>query len=43
MATYSKIIENRTYTSTLRLEGSVNDNTLIRNVTIRDVAATGSF
>ena len=43
MATYSKIIENRTYTSTLRLEGSANDNTLIRNVTIRDVSGDGIF
>ncbi|WP_345741545.1 right-handed parallel beta-helix repeat-containing protein [Jannaschia rubra] len=41
MPKYDNIIENVTYTNTLRLTGSEWDNTLVRNVTIRDVKGNG--
>jgi hypothetical protein len=43
LASYDRIIENRTFTGTLRLEGDAYDNTLVRNVTIRDVDGAGIF
>ena len=43
MATYENIIENVTYSSTLRLTGSEWDNTLVRNVTISNVNGNGVF
>jgi hypothetical protein len=43
VVTYTNIIQNVTYSHTLRLEGSGDDNTLIRNVTIRNVDGDGIF
>uniref|UniRef100_A4WY19 Right handed beta helix domain-containing protein n=1 Tax=Cereibacter sphaeroides (strain ATCC 17025 / ATH 2.4.3) TaxID=349102 RepID=A4WY19_CERS5 len=38
---YTRIVENLVLTSTLRLEGPEWDNTLVRNVTIKDVKGDG--
>lgn len=38
---YTRIVENLVLTSTLRLEGAEWNNTLVRNVTIRDVNGDG--
>lgn len=43
MAQYENIIENVTYTDTLRLVGSEWDNTLIRNVVIENVNGNGAL
>jgi hypothetical protein len=41
MATYTRVIENLTLTSTMDIIGPEWDNTLIRNVTIKDVRGDG--
>jgi Ca2+-binding RTX toxin-like protein len=41
MPTYTRVIENLVLDSTLRLVGSQFDNTLVRNVTIRNVSGDG--
>jgi Ca2+-binding RTX toxin-like protein len=40
---YTRIVENLVLTSTLRLDSSEWDNTLVRNVTIKNVSGDGIF